>query len=106
MLKFKVDENLPTEVAGLLAHAGYDAMSVFDQHLQGRSDAYLSSICQRENRIILTLDLDLSDIRVYPPADYPGIIVLRIVRQDKFYVLSVVKRLLTILQQEAISGKL
>ena len=31
MLKFKVDENLPTEAAGLLAGAGHDAVTVRDQ---------------------------------------------------------------------------
>ena len=30
-----------------------------------------------ENRILITLDLDFSDIRAYPPGTYPGIWVLR-----------------------------
>jgi hypothetical protein len=35
MLKFKVDENLPTEAAELLASVGHDAMTVRDQHIVG-----------------------------------------------------------------------
>jgi hypothetical protein len=33
--------------------------------------------CKREGRILLTLDLDLSDIRAYLPEEFPGILVLR-----------------------------
>ena len=33
MLKFKVDENLPIEVATLLVDAGHDALTVLDQNL-------------------------------------------------------------------------
>lgn len=106
MLKFKVDENLPVEAAELLIEAGHDATSVVDQHLEGRPDLYLASICQREGRTILTLDLDFGDIRAYPPADYAGIIVLRLARQDKSYVLSVIRRFLPLLEKEPLSGKL
>lgn len=36
MLKFKVDENLPTEAAELLASAGHDAVTVHDQRMVGQ----------------------------------------------------------------------
>ena len=48
MFKFKVDENLPTEVAELLAHAGHDAMTVGDQRMVGQPDANVAIVCQRE----------------------------------------------------------
>jgi hypothetical protein len=50
--------------------------------------------------------LDFSDIRSYPPADHPGIVVLRLSRLDKHRVLSAVKRLLPTLEQEPLTGKL
>lgn len=93
-MKFKIDENLPVEVAELLQQANYDAMTVHDQNLQGRNDTTLSQICQQEKRILITFDLDFADIRIYPPEEYPGIIVLRLPRQDKPYVLSVLQRLI------------
>ena len=34
-MKFKIDENLPIEVAQLLNQAGYDAMTVYEQNLGG-----------------------------------------------------------------------
>jgi predicted nuclease of predicted toxin-antitoxin system len=33
--------------------------------------------CTHEGRILLTLDLDFSDIRAYLPEEFPGILVLR-----------------------------
>jgi len=34
-------------------------------------------VCVAEERILITLDLDFSDIRAYPPGSCPGIWVLR-----------------------------
>jgi hypothetical protein len=55
---------------------------------------------------VVTLDLDFADIRTYPPADYAGIIVLRLALLDKFHALSVLQRLLPILEREPLAGKL
>jgi len=106
MLKFKVDENLPTEAAELLASAGHDAVTVMDQRMVGQPDTNIAMVCQREGRAVVTLDLDFADIRAYPPGDYPGIIVLRLARLDKPRVLSVLQRLLPVLAHEPLVGKL
>ena len=82
MLKFKVDENLPGEAAGLLASAGHDAVTVMGQQMVGQPDINVATACQREGRAVVTLDLDFADIRTYPPGDYAGIIVLRLARLD------------------------
>ena len=105
-MKFKVDENIPAEVAAMLASAGYDAMTVPDQQLGGQPDPSVATACRQEARAIVTLDLDFSDIRAYPPADYAGIIVLRLARLDKHRVLSAMQRLLPVLDQEPLAGKL
>jgi predicted nuclease of predicted toxin-antitoxin system len=83
-LTFKIDENLPIEAAILFADGGYDAATVHDQAMSGRSDQDLAVVCQKEERTIITLDLDFADIRAYSPGDYPGIIVLRLTRTDSF----------------------
>ena len=106
MLKFKVDENLPTEAAGLLVGAGYDAVTVGDQRMTGQPDENLGAVCQSEGRALVTLDLDFADIRAYPPSGYAGIIVLRLARLDKPRVLSVLQRLLPVLESEPLVGKL
>jgi predicted nuclease of predicted toxin-antitoxin system len=106
MLKFKVDENLPTEAAELLAGAGHDAVTVGEQRMAGQPDAKVAAVCQQEDRIVVTLDLDFADIRAYPPSDYAGIIVFRLTVLDKFHVLSVLQRLLPVLDKETLVGKL
>ena len=106
MLKFKLDENMPAEAAMLLAAAGYDALTVPQQHLGGHADPDVAVVCRQEGRAIVTLDLDFGDIRAYPPADYAGIVVLRLHRQDKTRILAVMQRLLPLLGQEQIVGKL
>ena len=37
-MKFKIDENLPAEVAKILARAGFDAHTVADENLSGTDD--------------------------------------------------------------------
>lgn len=106
MLRFKVDENLPVEVATLLQQAGHDALTVVDQRLAGEPDTNLAQVCKAEDRILVTLDTDFTNIRMYPPQAYPGIIVLRLRQQDKLNILTVMLRLLPILKVELLSNQL
>lgn len=85
-MQFKIDENLPEEVALILGDAGHDAVTVLSQKLGGAEDQKIASICKEENRILVTSDTGFADIRTYPPIDYPGIIVLRLRRLDRVSV--------------------
>jgi predicted nuclease of predicted toxin-antitoxin system len=93
-MRFKTDENLPEELAGALRDAGWDALSVGEQRLSGRDDAHIAAVCTGEDRILVTLDVGFGNIKSYPPHLYPGIIVLRLRRQDKPAVLAVARRLI------------
>jgi predicted nuclease of predicted toxin-antitoxin system len=106
MHKFKVDENLPIEAAAVLVQAGHDAVSVLDQNMGGQPDPSLAVVCQREARAIVTLDLDFSDIRAYPPGGYAGIVVLRLARLNKPNILAVIQRFASLLETEPLIGKL
>jgi predicted nuclease of predicted toxin-antitoxin system len=55
-LKFKVDENLPTEYVSILRGAGFEADTVSDEKLSGASDSVLSERCCTEDRVLMTLD--------------------------------------------------
>lgn len=105
-MKFKIDENLPVDVAQLLRTHGHDAVTVLEQALGGEADEDIAHICQREGRVIVTIDLDFADIRAYPPKEYAGLIVLRLNRQDKFSVLHVLQRLAPLLEREQLQQKL
>ncbi len=58
-MKFKIDENLPADVAEILEQSGYDAVTVLDQQLVGMGDLELVSLCCKEDRALITLDTDL-----------------------------------------------
>lgn len=105
-MRFKVDENLPIEAAALLRSAGHDALTVFEQSLIGEDDSHILDICQEEERALITMDLDFSDVRSYPPQEYFGLIVLRLHRQDKPYVLETIGRILPFLKQEQVEHRL
>ena len=105
-MKFKVDENLPIEVAQLLREAGHDVYSVHEQGLVGAKDHVLAEVCQSEHRAMVTLDTHFADIRTYPPENYSGLIVLRLARQDKPHVLEVMRRALKLFSSEPLEGKL
>jgi predicted nuclease of predicted toxin-antitoxin system len=84
----------------LLQNAGYDAATVYDQSLVGEVDEKIAAVCQAEQRIIVSLDTDFADIRVYPPQAYSGIIVMCLRQQDKLHVLSVVGRWVKALEKK------
>jgi predicted nuclease of predicted toxin-antitoxin system len=103
-MRFKTDENLPIEVAERLRQHQHDALSVPEQQLAGQADPLVAQVCQSENRALITCDLDFSDIRAYPPEDYPGIIVLRPAVQTVSSLLGLVTRILPLLDQEPLGG--
>ena len=105
-MRFKVDENLPIDVAEILDSAGHDALTVFDQKLIGVEDRHILDICQEERRALITLDLDFSDVRSYPPQKYFGLVVLRLHRQDKIYVLEAIRQIIPLFEQEQIENRL
>ncbi len=105
-MRFKIDENLPVELAEVLRAAGHEAATVDDQQLVGVSDRHLSEVCKAENRIFVTLDLDFADIRTYPPGEHPGLIALRLFRQDKVHVVDVFQRALKAVGREPLEGRL
>ena len=105
-MKLKVDENLPIEVAEVLRQAGHDALTVHDQRLTGHADDEVAAICRAETRVLVTLDTDFTNIQRYPPADYRGLIVLRLGRQDKPYVLAMMTTVVKLLQSEPIDRQL
>jgi predicted nuclease of predicted toxin-antitoxin system len=105
-VRCKIDENLPIDAVALLQQAGHDCQTVYDEALGGAPDQRVIDTCRAERRALLTLDLDFADLRTYPPADYPGIIVLRPAEPDKEHVLRLLARTLPVLEREALGHSL
>ena len=105
-MRFKTDENLPIEVAELLRQHQHDARSVSEQQMAGQVDPLVAQVCQSEDRALITCDLDFSEIRAYPPEDYPGIIVLRPALQTISSLLRLMNRVLPLLDPEPLAGRI
>lgn len=104
--RFKLDENIARDAEVLLRDAGHDVQSVFDEHLDGGTDAQLLDVCRNETRILITLDLDFADIRLYPPPSYAGVWVLRPATQSIETTLALLKGALALLPTEATEQRL
>jgi len=72
-VKFKLDENLPT---GLALSVDFD--TVMDEGLAGENDETVWAAAQAEGRILVTQDLDFSDLRKFAPGSHCGIVLLRL----------------------------
>lgn len=105
-MKFKIDQNLPLEFEAILAASGHDAISVFNQGLNGAPDERIASVCHTEGRALMTADLDLSDIRTYPPQESAGYIVFRLKDQTRPKQIALLKELLPALGHQPLEGKL
>lgn len=105
-MRFKVDENLPTELVQLLREAGWDAMSVIDENLVGVNDDRLNEVCVAEGRVVLTFDRGFGNITAFAPDAHPGFIVFRLRSQEKPHVLKVAERMITMLRNRPCAGEL
>ena len=105
-MRFKLDENLPAEMADLFQRTGHDAVTVLEEQLGGISDSDLATVCVQERRAIVTLDIDFSDIRTYRPSAYSGIVVFRLNNQARDHILEIGARFLQRLSSTSLDGQL
>jgi predicted nuclease of predicted toxin-antitoxin system len=106
-MKFKLDENLGSRTAGLIAESGHDVETVAQERLSGTDDARLFEICVAERRCLISLDLDFTDVLRFPPRNTPGVAVLRLPRSTSVSLLTgLVRSLLTALRTASITGQL
>lgn len=106
VLRFKLDENVPVDAIALLVAAGYDCHSVYDESLGGAADPDVAEACRAESRVLITLDLDFSDVRAYPPGTHPGIVVLRPRLSDRASTLVLLAQAIPLFASEPLAGAL
>jgi predicted nuclease of predicted toxin-antitoxin system len=58
-MRLKLDENLGHREAETLRKAGHDVTTVLEQNMCSASDLDLINVCSKEERCLVTLDLDL-----------------------------------------------
>ena len=82
-MKLKLDENLGRRGADMLRDARHDVRTVAEEGLLSTPDREILDYCRLEGRALVTLDKGFADPMVHNPADYAGIIVLRLPRKPK-----------------------
>lgn len=77
-MKVKLDENMPEAMLELLREDKHDVMTAVQEMLQGAKDEDVLVIATREDRLLMTFDVDFADIRKYPPGSHAGVVVFRL----------------------------
>lgn len=106
-MRVKLDESLGDRSIKLFRQAGHDAVTVEEQNLASASDGTLIRACREESRALATLDLDFSNVLVFPPSDFSGIAVLRVPHPMTLDALHEhVRTLLRAMETRELEGKL
>ena len=73
-MRLLIDEGVDVRVIGALKRLGHDARRV----PSGTTNGAVIRLAQRERRVLVTRDSDFSNVLLYPPSRYQGIIHLAV----------------------------
>ncbi len=104
--KFKLDENLPEAALALFRKYNFDAANVTEEQLSGATDECILTVCGNENRVLVTQDLDFSDITLLSRTEIPGIIIFRLKSQSREAVIETLEKLIPLLKENSATGKI
>ncbi|MCL4872205.1 MAG: DUF5615 family PIN-like protein [Anaerolineae bacterium] len=76
-MNIKLDENMPANLVAILENLGHDVDTIPQENLAGVEDNQVWAAAQRENRFLITQDLDFSDLRLYAPGTHYGLLLVR-----------------------------
>jgi|YNPNPStandDraft_1061719.scaffolds.fasta_scaffold157073_2 predicted nuclease of predicted toxin-antitoxin system len=76
-MKLLLDANMPRSTQAALAQRGFDAVAVRDILPPATPDSVIYDLAKQEGRLLITRDHDFLNILLYPPAQTPGIIVVK-----------------------------
>lgn len=80
---FKIDEDLPAEIAGLVRGVGHDAATMADQRMLGWPDDRLWVEVAAEGRSLITADVGFADARRVAASPHVGIVLLRLAEESR-----------------------
>lgn len=101
-MQFLIDENVRSEVTDFLTREGYDVKVV----PHGMKNSNVIDLAQKEKRVLLTHDRHFSNILMYPPHKYHGIIRIKIHPPSVDKTISALRQLLVDVQPEKFDKKL
>ena len=90
-----------------MLQTGQDGETVHQEELSGASDLTLYEVFVREERCLLTMDIDFADVLRFPPHGTAGIVVLRLPKSPSLRLMeSLAVDLLQFQKAQAIRGRL
>ena len=95
-MKFLADMGISQTVVQSLRDADYDALHLRDQGLQRLEDPLIVRKARQEERIILTFDLDFTDLLAIGSLSLPSVIIFRLQKTNPAFVST---RLFSVLEE-------
>ncbi len=93
-MRVKLDENMPEALVPILSDMGHDTDTVPQEGLTGQDDTSVWDAAQQAARLLITQDLDFSDIHKFVPGTHHGILLLRLRDPGRLALLQIVRTLL------------
>jgi predicted nuclease of predicted toxin-antitoxin system len=105
-MKIKLDENLDVRLADLFVKVGHDVSTVHEQGLGGQPDQRIFDVCHNEKRILISQDMDFSNVLRFPPDKAYGIVVIKSRDQLLPTTRRLLRAVLALLDDESPAGAL
>lgn len=96
---------MPRAARPVLEAHRWDVHDVHEEKLAGAIDPEIRAACEREKRVLVTLDNDFADVRLVGPSS-PGVMLLRPVNQSIPATIACLEGAVRLLATEAIAGNL
>jgi predicted nuclease of predicted toxin-antitoxin system len=77
-MRFLADMGISLSTVARLRDLGHDACHLFEEHLERLTDQKIIEKARHESRVLLTHDLDFSEIMAASGARMPSVITLRL----------------------------
>lgn len=85
-MKFLADMGVSPLTVKKLKEAGYDAVHLSEQGLMRMPDSLIMAKAKQESRIVLTFDLDFTDLLAASKDNLPNVIIFRLKRTRPDFV--------------------
>lgn len=103
-MRFLSDMGVSRSTAGTLRQLGHEVIHLREEGLQRLPDDQILELARREERIILTFDLDFGDLLAASGGFLPSVIIFRLHDQTPASVTPKLLALLAEREQELIAG--
>jgi predicted nuclease of predicted toxin-antitoxin system len=105
-MRFKLDENLPRELADDLRRLGHDSDSIVEEGLSRAKDRTVLQAARTAGRVLLTLDKRIASLLQHPVHEHAGVVLFRPDTAGRRAVSSFVRARLSALLEMELAGRL